>query len=80
MITTAIVKNGGLYITDLTDISKLKAKTVQVDITILEKPEIEPKRKKRFNPAEFRGLISNTNLTKGIKRIRGEWDRLALYS
>lgn len=76
MITTAIVKKGGLYISDFNDINKLKAKTVQVDITILEKPEIEPKRKKRFNPAEFRGLISITNLRKEIKRIRGEWDRL----
>ena len=73
MITTAIVKKGGLYITDLNDIGRLKAKTVQVDITILEK---QVKKKKQFDPSSFRGLISIKNLKREIKRIRGEWDRL----
>lgn len=76
MITTAIVKKGGLYITDLNDISKLKTKTVQVDITILDKPGMKPKKEKQFNPADFRGLISLKNLKKEIKRMRDEWDRL----
>jgi len=76
MITTAIVKKGGLYITDLNDISKLKTKTVQGDITILDKPGMKPKKGKKFNPADFRGLISMKNLKKEIKRIRDERDRL----
>ena len=76
MITTAIVKKGGLYITDINNISKLKAKTVRVDITILEKPEAKPRKKKQFNPSDFRGLISVRNLKKEIKRIRDEWGRL----
>lgn len=77
MITTAIVKRGGLYITGLNDISKLKEKIVQVDITILDKPETaKPKSKKQFNPSEFRGLISVANLRKEIQRVRGEWDRV----
>lgn len=76
MITTAIVKNGGLYITDLNDISSLKAKKVKVDITILGQPEARPKKKKLFNPANYRGLLSIKNLKKEIKGIRTEWDRL----
>ena len=76
MITTAIVKKGGLYITDLNDIKYLKTKTVQVDITILDKRGMKPAKKKRFNPADFRGIISIKNLDKQIKRIREEWDRL----
>jgi len=76
MITTAIVKKGGLYITDLNDISNLKTKTVQVDITILDKPEMKPKKEKQFNPADFRGLISMKNLNKEIRRIRDEWVRI----
>lgn len=75
MITTAIVKKGGLYITDLDDIRKLKTKKVQVDITILEKPETKTKKKKPFNPSDFRGLISIKNLKKEINRIRKEWER-----
>ena len=73
MITTAIVKKGGLYITDLNNINKLKTKTVQVDITILGKPAQSPKKKKQFNPEDFRGLINMKNLRKEIKRIRDEW-------
>ncbi len=76
MITTAIVKKGGLYIPDVTDINRLNAKTVRVDITILEQSEIVPRKKRQFNPSNFRGLISIKNLKKEIKRIRGEWDRL----
>lgn len=76
MITTAIVKKSGLYITGLNDISKLKTKTVQVDITILDKAEMKPRKGKKINPADFRGLISLENLKKEIKRIRDEWDRL----
>ncbi|MBF8277376.1 MAG: hypothetical protein HW390_2449 [Candidatus Brocadiaceae bacterium] len=75
MITTAIVKKDGLYITDFNDVRKLKTKTVQVDITIIEKPAAKPKKKRHFNPADFRGLISITNLKEEIKRIRSEWDR-----
>ncbi|HAM49911.1 MAG TPA: hypothetical protein DCP92_04160 [Nitrospiraceae bacterium] len=75
MITTAIVKKGGLYIPDLKDINNLKAKTVQVDITILKKPEIKTQ-KKEFRPENFRGLIRIPNLKKEVKRIRCEWDRL----
>ena len=76
MITTAIVKKGGLYITDLDDMRKLKTKTVQVDITILRQPAAGSKRKKPFNPAEFRGLIKVPNLKAEIKRLRAEWDRV----
>jgi hypothetical protein len=71
-----MVKKGGLYITDLNEIGKLKTKTVQVDITILENPAQEPKKKKQFNPADFRGLISIKNLKKEINRMRDEWVRL----
>lgn len=76
MITTAIVKKGGLYITDISNISKFKAKTVQVDITILDKPVAKPRKKKQFNPSDFRGLINIKKLKKEIRHIRDEWDRL----
>lgn len=76
MITTAVVKKGGLYVPDLSEKIKLKTGTVLVDITILRNPVIKPKKKKRFNPSDFKGLISTMNLDKEIKRIRNEWDRL----
>jgi len=76
MITTAIVKKSGLYITDLNDISSLKSKKVKVDITILEQPRAGTKKKKKFNPSSFRGLLSLKNIKKEIKSIRAEWDRL----
>ncbi len=77
MITTAVVKKGGLYISDFKDVSGLKAKTVRVDITILDQEETGPKKKKKkFNPSNFRGVICVKNLKREIKLMRGEWDRL----
>ena len=64
---------------DIVDIPmEFRNKKVEVLILPLHKIKLPSKKKQKFNPEEFEGIlnIGKNDIEKEIKRMRDEWERI----